>query len=166
MKRVSIALTGAVLAAGVLSGCGGNAYCDAVKDGQDTLNSFGSSRTSKAFGQYADLLNGIAKVAPADAKQDWTAIADATSDVVRQTSKLGLKLEQIPTQQEFGSSAKAAKAKVAAFNSLRTELKLTDADFAAKSPLNKSFLTFSETVKTHGVKVVKNVKQECEIDLK
>lgn len=165
MKRVSVALAGAVMATGALSGCGGSAYCHEVKAGQDTLNDFGSSRTTAAFQDYAELLGKIGKVAPADVKADWTAIAAVTADVLRQTKAIGLRLEDIPTPEEFGSSAQAAKTKVAAFNTLRSTLKLTDDDFAATSPLNKSFLAFSETVKEHGVKVVKNVKQECKIVL-
>lgn len=166
MKRVGAALAGVAMAAGMLSGCGGSSYCDDVKAHQATLNNFGSSRTTAAYQDYAKVMKKIAAVAPEDVAKDWSSIATATGGVVKQTTALGLKLENIPTQEEFGSTDKAAKAKVAAFNTLRTELKLTRKDFAATSPLNKSFQMFSQTVKKHGANVVKNVKQECKIVLK
>jgi hypothetical protein len=166
MRRASTAVAVAVVAAGVLSGCGGSSYCGSVKDNQGALDSFGSARTTEAYQNYAKVVNAVAAVAPKNIAKEWSDIAAATTDVVKQTNALGLKLEDIPTPQEFTSTDKSAKAKVAAFEALRTTLKLTDSDFAATAPLNKSFLTFSQTVKEHGGNVVKNVKQECKIVLK
>lgn len=143
MKRVSVALTVMLMAAGTLSGCGGsNEYCDTVKAGQKTLNSFGQTRTDKAYEGYSALLNKIAKVAPKDIKSSWDTLATKTDGVLKAQGAVGLKLEEMTDKK------KVAKLKAA-------DLK----------KLNSAYTAFNGTTKERAA-VVKNVKQECKITLK
>lgn len=143
MKRISVVVAVTVMAVGTLSGCiGGNAYCDTVEEGQKTLNSFGQTRTDKAYKGYADLLRKVAKVAPEDVKKDWTTLAAKTEDVLKAQKSVGLKLEEM-------TDAKKVKAIKAA--DLKT--------------LNSAYEGFNGTTKERAA-VVKNVKQECKITLK
>ncbi|MEO6473060.1 MAG: hypothetical protein ABIR57_13800 [Aeromicrobium sp.] len=142
MKRVSVALVVAMMAAGTLSGCGGSAYCDDIKGGQKTLNSFGQTRTNKAYQGYADLLRKIAKDAPKDVQKDWTKLASRTEGVLAAQKSVGLKLEDMTNTKKVAALKKADLAK-----------------------LNDAYTSFNGTTKERA-SVVKNVKQECKITLK
>lgn len=143
MKRVSVAMAVMVMAVGTLSGClGGNEYCDTVESGQKTLNSFGQTRTDKAYQGYADLLRKVAKVAPEEVKKDWTTLAAKTEGVLKAQNGVGLKLEEMSDTKKV----KAIKA---------PDLK----------KLNDAYEAFNGTTKERAA-VVKNVKQECKITLK
>ena len=142
MKRVSVALAVMLMAAGTLSGCGGNAYCDTVKDGQKTLNSFGKTRTDKAYQGYSDVLSKIAKVAPKDIKASWTTLSTKTAGVLKAQSAVGLKLEDMSDTKQVAA--------------------LKPADL---KKLNDAYTAFNGTTKERAA-VVKNVKKECELTLK
>ena len=143
MKRVNVALAIIVMAAGTLSGCGGsNKYCDTVKTGQKTLNSFGQTRTDTAYKGYSTLLGKIAKVAPTEIKPSWSTLATKTDGVLKAQNTVGLKLE------DMSDTKKVAKLKAA-------DLKM----------LNDAYTAFNGTTKERAA-VVKNVKQECKLTLK
>jgi len=143
MKRVCVALATMLMAAGTLSACvGGNEYCDTVKTGQKTLNSFGQTRTDKAYQGYSDVMSKVAKVAPKDVKTSWSTLASRTDGVLKAQNSVGLKLE------EMSDTKKVAKLKPA-------DLK----------KLNDAYAAFNGTTKERAA-VVKNVKQECKITLK
>lgn len=143
MKRVSVALAVMALSVGTLSGCiGGNEYCDTVKEGEKTLNSFGQTRSDKAYQGYADLLRKVARVAPDEVRKDWTTLASKTEGVLKAQQGVGLKLEEMSDVKKV----KAIKA---------PELK----------QLNDAYEAFNGTTKERAA-VVKNVKQECKITLK
>ena len=143
MKKAASLLVTALLAAPVLSGCGGDsAYCAAVKDKQSTLDSFGSKKTDNSFSAYTKVARAIAKEAPAGAKKDWTALADATAGVLKAHRAAGIRLEDMTD-----------KDKVAALGT----------DQLAK--LNDAYDTFNSTTKKQGEAVVDNVSAECDITL-
>lgn len=142
MKRVSVAVA-MMVATATLAGCGGgSAYCDTVEDGQKTLNSFGQTRTDKAYKGYADLLKKIAAEAPSGVKKDWTSLSSKTQGVLNAQKAAGLKLE------EMNDTAKVKK--------------LKKADL---TKLNDAYKDFNGTTKERAA-VVKNVKQECKLTLK
>jgi hypothetical protein len=143
MKRVSVALAAMMMAAAALSGCsGGSEYCDTVKEGQKTLNSFGQTRTDKAYQGYSDLLGKIAKVAPEDVKTSWAALADKTDGVLKAQTGAGIKLEDMSDTKKVAT--------------------LKSADL---KKLNDAYTAFNGTTKQRAA-VVKNVKQECKLTLK
>lgn len=142
MKRVSVAVVVAMMAAGALSGCGGSAYCGDIKDGQKTLNSFGQTRSNKAYQGYADLLRKIAKDSPTDVKKNWTTLADKTEAILTVQKSVGLKLEEMTDKTKVG--------------------KLKQADL---TKLNNAYTAFNGTTVERAA-VVKNAKQECKITLK
>ncbi len=142
MKRVSVALAVAIMAAGTLSACGGKPYCDDIKDGQKTLNSFGQTRTNKAYQGYVDLLRKIAKDSPTDVKKDWSTLASRTEGVLAAQKSVGFKLEDMTDTKKVAKLKKADLAK-----------------------LNAAYTAFNGTTKERA-SVVKNVKQECKIALK
>lgn len=143
MKRVSVAVAVLLMAAGTLTGCGGgNEYCDTVKAGQKKLNTFGQTRSDKAYQGYSDLLGKIAKVAPKEVKANWTALADKTDGVLKAQSDAGIKLEEMSDSKKVGA------------------LKSDDL-----KKLNDAYTAFNGTTKERAA-VVKNVKQECKLTLK
>lgn len=143
MKRVSAVVVVIVMAAGALSGCsGGSEYCDTVEEGQKTLNSFGQTRSDKAYQGYSDLLGKVAKVAPADVKSSWKTLADKTEGVLKAQGEVGIKLEEMADTKKVGT-LKAADLK----------------------KLNAAYTAFNGTTKERAA-VVKNVKQECKLTLK
>src|SRR5664279_1879603 len=112
MKRVSVAVVAILMAAGTLSACGGgNPYCDTVKGGEKTLNSFGQTRTDKAYQGYTDLLSKIAKVAPAGVKSDWTTLSAKTDGVLTAQTAVGFKLEDMTDTKKVADTLKAADLK-------------------------------------------------------
>lgn len=143
MKRASVAVAVMMTAAVSLSACGGgNAYCDTVKSGQKSLNSFGQTRTDKAYQGYSELLRKIAKVAPTTVKSNWTTLSAKTDGVLQAQSSVGLKLENMSDSKKVGA--------------------LKPADL---KKLNDAYTAFNGTTKERAA-VVKNVKQECKITLK
>ncbi|MDR7086757.1 uncharacterized protein (DUF885 family) [Aeromicrobium panaciterrae] len=143
MTRTAALLVSTLVCATVLSGCGGgSAYCDAVDKDKASLNTFGEKRTDAAYAGYAKVLEGVAKVAPATIKKDWTTLADVTKGVIAAQKAVDLKLE------DMTDTAKVKKLSAA-------QLK----------ELNAAYTTFNGT-KAERTAVVKNVKQECKITLK
>ncbi|MEO6604291.1 MAG: hypothetical protein ABIN55_01635 [Aeromicrobium sp.] len=143
MTRIPVFLVATIVGATVLSGCGGgNAYCDAVEKDKASLNAFGEKRTDAAYANYAKVFDGVAKVAPKAIKKDWKALADVTKGVIAAQKAVDLKLEQMTD---------TAKVK-----------KLTDAQL---KQLNSAYEAFNKTTEERTA-VVKNVKQECKIQLK
>ncbi|CAN5419396.1 hypothetical protein BH09ACT10_BH09ACT10_09690 [soil metagenome] len=142
MRRMALALTGALLSSTFLVGCGGSsAYCDTVEASQKTLDSFGQNRTDKAFTGYATTLEKIAADAPADIKADWTKLADVTRAVLTAHKAVGLSLEDM------------------------ADTKKVDAIDPADLPkLNDAYQKFNNTTKQRE-EIVKNVKTECDITL-
>ena len=143
MKRVSVAVVVMMMAAGTLSGCGGSEYCDTVKGGEKTLNTFGQSRTDKAYQGYTDLMSKVAKVAPAGVKGDWATLSAKTDGVLKAQSAVGFKLEDMTDTKKVAATLKADDLK----------------------KLNDAYTAFNGTTKERAA-VVKNVKQECKITLK
>ncbi|MEV7396548.1 hypothetical protein [Aeromicrobium sp. NPDC092404] len=144
MKRTATVLVTTIVGITTLSACGGGGdpYCDAVDKNKSTLNSFGEQRTDAAYANYAKVLSSIGKDAPASIKKDWTKLSSVTTGVLDAQKKTGLKLEEM---------ADTAKVK-----------KLSDAQL---KELNAAYKTFNETADERNA-VVKNVKQECKINLK
>ena len=143
MSRTAAFLVTTIVCVTMLSGCGGgNAYCDAVKKDEASLNTFGEKRTDAAYASYTKVLEGIAKVAPKAIKKDWTALADVTKGVIAAQKEVDLKLEEMTDP---------AKVK-----------KLSEAQL---KKLNTAYEAFNGTT-AQRTAVVKNVKQECKITLK
>ncbi len=143
MSRTPAFLVSTIVCATVLSGCGGeSAYCTAVDKDKVSLNTFGEKRTDAAYADYAKVFDGVAKVAPASIKKDWTALADVTKGVIAAQKAVDLKLEDMTDP-----------AKVKKLNA--DQLK----------QLNTAYQAFNGTTAQRAA-VVKNVKQECKITLK
>ena len=139
------AVTGVISAAAViatLTGCAGeSAYCTAVKDQEKTLNSLGEKRTNAAYRSYARAFRSVAKVSPESVKQDWTELAEVTASVLNAQDKADIKLEEMTDQD------KVAKLGTAQLKSL-----------------NNAYEAFNKTTPQREA-VVKNVKEECDIEL-
>jgi len=143
MSRTPAVLVSTIVCATVLSACGGeSAYCTAVGKDKVSLNTFGEKRTDAAYADYAKVFDGVAKVAPASIKKDWTALADVTKGVIAAQKAVNLKLEEMTDP-----------AKVKKLNA--DQLK----------QLNTAYEAFNGTTAQRAA-VVKNVKQECKITLK
>ena len=143
MKSTATVLVTAIVGITTLSGCGGgDPYCEAVDKNKNTLNTFGQKRTNAAYANYAKVFGDVGKQAPAAIKKDWTTLSTVTTGILDAHKKVGIKLEEMTD-----------KAKVK---------KLSDAQ---REELNAAYTTFNET-KAQRNAVVKNVKQECKINLK
>lgn len=106
MRRSTLLLS-VVLALSTLAGCsGGGPYCDAVDRGREPLTSFGT-RTSDAFATYADVTADVAKVAPADVKKQWQAVAKATRAVVKAYDKADVRIQDMKDEAKVNSLSKA-----------------------------------------------------------
>lgn len=94
VRRPTLALC-VVLGLGVLTGCsGGGPYCDAARDGEDSLKDFGRVN-SAAFVSSAKVTTAIAKEAPEDVREEWKAVAKATRGVVAAHRKADVRLQDM-----------------------------------------------------------------------
>lgn len=79
----------------MLTGCsGGGPYCDAARDGEDSLTTFGELNNA-AFTSYAEVTTDIAKVAPADVEKEWKAVAKATRRVLAAHEKADIRIQEM-----------------------------------------------------------------------
>lgn len=140
MRRFAAGVAVAIMALGSLTGCGQSDYCKAVETHQDTLNTLGQNRTSKAYRKYARALRAVANVAPQNVRKNWITLADATDGVLRAHAQIHLPLEASNSQTFAKLSA----------DQLRT--------------VNAAYEAFNNTGDERKA-VVKNVKAECEITL-
>ena len=143
MKSTATVLVMAIVGITTLSGCGGgDPYCEAVDKIKNTLNTFGEKRTNAAYAKYAKVFGDVGKEAPASIKKDWTTLSTVTTGILDAQKKTGLKLEDMTDSEKVK--------------------KLSDAQL---KELNAAYKTFNGTTKQRNA-VVKNVKQECKINLK
>lgn len=143
MKSTATVLVTAIVGITTLSGCGGgDPYCEAVDKNKNTLNTFGQKRTNAAYANYAKVFGDVGKKAPASIKKDWTTLSTVTNGILDAQKKAGVKLE------DMTDTAKVKKLSAA-------QLK----------ELNAAYETFNKTTAQRNA-VVKNVKQECKINLK
>ena len=143
MKTTAAVLATTIVAITTLSGCGGSdPYCDAVDKNKDTLNTFGQKRTDAAYAKYAKVLADIGKKAPSDISKDWAELAEVTGGIVKAHKQTKIPLEDT---KKFVQAGKVSKSQ--------------------RDILNAANAAFNETTKQRNA-VVKNVKQECKIDLK
>lgn len=143
MKRTAAAMVVAIVATMGLTGCGGDSpYCETVKKQQDSLNTFGKTKSDAAYTRYAKVFADVAKVAPTSVKKDWSALSKATTDILDAQDDVGVKLE------DMDDAAKVKKL-----------------DAAQLKKLNQAYEAFNRTTKQRAA-VVKNVLQECDIKLK
>lgn len=143
MRRLAgpaaLALTASVL----LGACSSpSAYCQLVEDDQKALDSFGEQRTTKAFTADAKRFRQIADLAPAAVADDWTRLAEVTERVLAAHEKSGLTLEDA-----------------------QDPAVLAETDNDDLDRVNKAYVKFNATSKERAA-VVKNVSDECDIDLK
>ena len=138
-----VAVAAAVLASTLLAGCAGQSeYCAAVEKDADVLNSFGKTRTDKAYETYASTFGSIAKLAPTTVKDDWTALADVTTGVLEAQEAVGVPLEDMQDDDKVG-----------------------ELDENQLASLNEAYEAFNDTSSQRDA-VVKNAKTECEITLR
>lgn len=84
-----------VLGLGLVTGCSaGGPYCDAARDGEDSLASFGTLDDA-SFASYAKVTTSIAKAAPADVEEEWKAVARATRRVVAAHRKADIRIQDM-----------------------------------------------------------------------
>lgn len=143
MKRTAAVLVVAIVSTMTLAGCGGDSpYCETVKKNQDSLNTFGKTKTNAAYTKYAKVFADGARDAPKSVKKDWTLLSKTTTGILDAQKKAGVKLE------DMGDSAQVKKLN-------QSELK----------QLNQAYEAFNATTEQRAA-VVKNVLQECDIKLK
>jgi hypothetical protein len=143
MKRTAAVLITAMVAITTLSGCGGgDPYCDAVKQNQSTLNTFGQKRTDAAYAKYAKVFADVSKEAPAGINKDWMALSKVTTGIIDAQKDAGVKLEDMTKPAE-----------------------VKKLDEAQLKDLNAAYKAFNGTTKQRNA-VVKNVLQKCDIKLK
>lgn len=146
MKRLGVACAVALMASATLSGCGGNAYCDAAKANKDSLAKVGQTTSMKALQGDATVLRKLGKVAPKDIRGDWTKLADVSAAVVAAWRSVGVDIEDA-----------VAKKKPAL-------TKLSQLSSADKKKLEAARTAFNDA-KTERAAIVKSLKQECEVTL-
>ena len=139
-----LAAVAAALACSVLLvGCSGQSeYCATIEKDADVLNSFGKTRTDKAYASYESTFRSIAKLSPAGVKDDWMTLADVTKGVLDAQKQVGLALED-----------------------MEDEDKVADLDENQLASLNEAYEAFNGTSSQRDA-VVKNAKTECEITLR
>ncbi|MBM9464917.1 hypothetical protein JL108_15810 [Aeromicrobium sp. YIM 150415] len=131
-----------LLATTTLSGCfGSDPYCDAVKEHEETLNSFGAERTDAAYADYATAAKEIAEAAPESIAPDWETIAEVTDGVIAAQSEAGVPLENM------GDSDTVAQ--------LSQE---------QRDALNASYQAFNDTVEQRRA-VVADIDDQCGVTL-
>lgn len=138
-----VVVAAAVLASTLLAGCAGQSeYCKTVESDADILNSFGKTRTDKAYATYESTFRSIAKLSPTTVKDDWTTLADVTKGVLDAQESVGLPLED-----------------------MQDEDKVDELDENQLASLNEAYEAFNDTSSQRDA-VVKNAKTECEITLR
>jgi hypothetical protein len=141
--KTAAALATTLIAAAVLSGCGGDsAYCTAVKDNQRALNSFGTATTDAAFAKEARAVRRIAATDPEKIGRDWTSIDTAMRGVLKAQKKAGI-----------------------TFDGLNDPEKRAEADDADVEAIQKAYGRFNDTAKQRKA-VVEDVKKTCDVTLK
>lgn len=142
-RRAAALLVATVVAGATLTACGSDSdYCAAVKDQQSTLDTFGKKETDAGFAKYERTTRSLAKLAPAGARKDWTALSAAVRDVRDAQDAVGLKLQDV--------SADSLKT----LSPEQTE------------SLNGAYAAFTKASAKHGSRLKKSVKSECGVDLR
>jgi hypothetical protein len=140
--KTAAALATTLLAAAVLSGCGGDsAYCAAVKDNQRALDSFGTTPTDAAFAKEARAVRRVAATDPEKVADDWSAIDRAMRGVQKAQKKAGI-----------------------TFDGLNDPEKRAEADDADVEAIQKAYARFNDTAKQRKT-VVDDVKKTCDVTL-
>lgn len=142
MRRFAAAVTTVVMVLTLVSACGGTDYCDAVKNNEKTLNTFGSLRTNAGYERYAKVFGTIGDLAPKEVTADWKKLSKVSKNILKAQNDVGLKLEEMDDAQ-----------------------KTKKLDQEQRNELNDAYKGFNDTAKERAA-VVKNVKQECKITLK
>ncbi len=143
MTRLAGPAALALAASVLLGGCSSpSAYCQLVQDDQKALDSFGKERTTAAFTADAKRFRRLADLASASVADDWTRLAEVTERVLAAHEKSGLSLEDAQDPAVLAE---------------------TDSDDLDR--VNKAYEKFNATSKERAA-VVKNVSDECDIDLK
>jgi hypothetical protein len=141
--KTAAVLATTLLAATVLSGCGGDSpYCAAVKDNRRALDSFGTATTDAAFAKEARAVRRVAATDPEKVAGDWAAIDKAMQGVLKAQKKAGI------TFDDLNDPAQRAK--------------VDDADVEA---IQKAYGRFNDTAKQRKT-VVTDVQKTCDITLK
>jgi hypothetical protein len=141
MRRVAAGVAVAILGLATLAGCGSSAYCSAIEEHEETLNTLGQDRTNTAYRKYARAYRAVGSVAPEGIRKDWLKLADVTEGVLRAQAKAGIKLEEMLVEDKLK--------------------KLSTEDLKT---LRDAYASFNNTGDERKA-VVKNAKQECEISL-
>lgn len=141
--KTAAVLATTLLAAAVLSGCGGDsAYCAAVKENQRALDRFGSATTDAAFAKEARAVRSIAATDPEKVAGDWTTIDRAMQGVQKAQKKAGI-----------------------TFDGLNDPDKRAEADDADVEAIEKAYARFNDTTKQRTT-VVADVEKTCKVSLK
>ena len=99
-------LAGLVLAAGALTGCGGDdadtgatdteTYCTQLKADKEYFNAFGGGDIDPSqFGEALDRFHALADAAPDDIAQEWDVLDGTLSKVERALAEAGIEIEDL-----------------------------------------------------------------------
>jgi hypothetical protein len=99
VKRLTPALAATLLAASLLSGCGGgggaDAYCDTLEETQKDFEDFDTGDLSN-FDDFTDRVEDLADDAPDEVRDDWKVVDKAFGDFMDAMDEAGLKPSDLP----------------------------------------------------------------------
>ncbi|RNL79269.1 hypothetical protein [Nocardioides marmorisolisilvae] len=160
MRRFSALTATAVLATGLITGCGSSSgggsgssssdYCKDLKSSAAGIKAFTADNATPDFAKVADFIDnahGLAKKAPSDIKDDWATMVAAMDALTDALNEAGLKVEDIGTLMTGQLPAGADPSKLAGLTSKLQEIG-------------------SDKVQKAGAAIAKQAKDTCKIDLK
>lgn len=161
MKRLTTIGCGAVLALGVLAGCGsddgggsgsddstsasGGDYCSEVEKAKDAMaSSANASATLDDMKSQSESMAAVAEVAPEDVSKSWSNLADFSEKLVSTIEDSGVAPDK-PLSEEMATMQKE--------------------DPEAAMKLQSSMPQQPKSLPDDGKKIEQQVKEECDIDL-
>ena len=142
-KRSTVVLASLAVIASLLSGCSGdegNQYCDSLKSAEENFRSLETADFTN-FGEFADQVEGLAKDAPSEVKDDWKVISDSFKDFIDALAKVGLEPQDLGKELPPGVDPNA----------------FTEAMAIARTWSESEFTDASEAIDKHA-------KDECNFD--
>ena len=102
MKKIPVMAVGALLASGLVSGCGGgtSAYCNEVKADAVTLTNFTSPDVRPDFAKIPAFLTDAKKLqrkSPKEVKEDWSVITSTLQSLSDGLKDAGMTFPQFAT---------------------------------------------------------------------
>jgi hypothetical protein len=97
LKRSTVVLASLAVTVSLLSGCSGDEdskYCDDLASAEENFRSLETADFSN-FGEFAEQVEGLAKDAPSEVKDDWKVISDSFNSFIDALEELGLEPQDL-----------------------------------------------------------------------